>query len=282
MSTNQDEFDVELAVRRLYRLGVKGICKLVYPIQIAFYKPLKLVVALLVATGLSFVLAKLIPPVYQSEFTFKPIAGDDLFFMNQLNDIHQLVKDNDDEQLSVLLNLPEEVTKSINYVDTKPVWASPRKDTVKLLVVQIKTKNKDDFNAIQKSLIGFIENSEHYLRLKGMRQKQINLMREKLDEDINEIDSLKKLMAQTMMPRSGGGFVYGEPLDPVKLYDAGLALYKQQLSLNWQQEYINSFELTSPCIVSSKPIWPKFSYLLVASSLMVLLLVGRHNHQYKT
>ncbi len=281
MSTNQDEFDVELAIRRLYRLLVKALGKLVYPIRIALYKPLKIVVAMVIALGVSYGLTKLISPVYRSEFTFKPMAGDDLFFMNQLNDIHQLVKDDDDEQLSALLNLPADITKAINYIDAKPVWMSARKDTVKLVVVQIKSKRKADFETIEKSLIGFIERSEHYARMKGMRQKQINLMRSKLLEDLNEIDSLKKLMAQSMMPRNAGGFVYGEPLDPVKLYDAGLALYKQQLSLNWQQEYINSFELTSPCIVSSKPAWPKFSYLAVASSLMVFILVGWHNHQEK-
>ncbi|MBX7205380.1 MAG: hypothetical protein K1X81_08130 [Bacteroidia bacterium] len=281
MSTNQDEFDVELAVKGLYRLLVKAMDKLVYPVRVAFYKPIKLVVAMVIAFGISFGLTKLISPVYRSEFTFKPMAGDDLFFMNQLNDIHQLVKDDDDGQLSALLNLPLEVTGSISYIDAKPVWMSARKDTIKLVVVQIKSKRKSDFDTIQKSLIGFIENSEHYARLKGMRQKQINLMRNKLLDDLNEIDSLKKLMAQSMLPRNAGGFVYGEPLDPVKLYDAGLALYKQQLSLNWQQEYINSFELTSPCIVSSKAAWPKFSYLVLASSLMVFILVGWHNHQNK-
>jgi len=281
MSSNQDEFDVELAIRRLYQLLRKAIGKLVYPVRIAFYKPLKLAVAMVIALGVSYGLTKLISPVYRSEFTFKPMAGDDLFFMNQLNDLHHLVKDDDDEQLSALLNLPPSVTEAINYIDAKPVWMSARKDTVKLVVVQIKSERKADFDTIQKSLIGFIENSEHYARMKGMRQKQINLMRGKLHEDMNEIDSLKKLMAQSMLPRNAGGFVYGEPLDPVKLYDAGLALYKQQLSLNWQQEYINSFELTSPCIVSSKPAWPKFSYLVVASSLMVFILVGWHNHQNK-
>ncbi len=134
-------------------------------------------------------------------------------------------------------------------------------------------------------MISYLENSPHYARIRRLRESNNIALKEKLNGEINEIDSLKRVVSQNIMPRNAGGLVYGEPLDPVKMYDAAALMFKQRLGLNWESEYLNNFELLKPCMPSSRPIAPNLLRLLVycvGLSLLCCFVYNLRKHKQLT
>ena len=105
-------------------------------------------------------------------------------------------------------------------------------------------------------------------------------MRTRLKTEIHAIDSVKKLVLENMKPptATSGGLVYNVPIDPYKAYEINLWHYQQQLELI-KQESNSSFEVIKSCVVSKKPIWPRFKLLALLLIPFFLIITMFHAHQ---
>jgi len=274
-----DEFDVEIFAQRLYHIFLKGIKKIVNPFRVIFSKPIVLAAFILAGIAAAFILKLTIKPVYKSSFIIRPQNKGDLYYLSLLNDVHTLIKDDDNEGLMQELRLDEKASINLCKIDVNPIRRTKYTDTIDAVEVFIYTKDISSFTIVQNSLLQYMENNSYYLKLKSVHQDGVSQMEKKLTLDMLEIDSVKKLLAHNMQPRGNGGFVYGEPIDPVKVYEEGLNLFKQQISINWQKQYNNNFELVKPCVVSNKPYIPKLTYLLIICVGISLILCLIYNYR---
>jgi hypothetical protein len=284
MNNNQpilpdDEFDVEAFAKKLYRIFLKGIQKLLFPVRVVFSKSKVLSAFIFSAILVSVLLKLMLPPVYKSSFILRPQNRADLYFINLVNDIHILVKEDDIEGVMRELKIDNKTAKSLVKIGVDPIRKNKFSDTVDALEIFIYTKDLSIFDTIQNSIMQYMENSPYYLKLKTVHQEEISQMEKKLALDMDEIDSIKRLLAQNIQPRGNGGFVYGEPTDPVRVYEEGMNLFRQQMNIIWQKQYTNNFELVKPCVVSKKPASPRFTKLLVICLGISVLLCFFYNYR---
>ncbi|MDP1726778.1 MAG: hypothetical protein Q8M15_08340 [Bacteroidota bacterium] len=261
---NEDEFDIELLSWKLYKLSGKIISKLFFPLRLILSRPLRLILLFCIITGLAIILRYTLPKVYQSSFIIKPLARGDVYFVSLVHDLSIITRDEDYGMLAKQLNISDEMASKISKISLEPIKLNKYTDTIDAAFIFIRCDDLLLFDTLQQSVLNYLEQNEYYLKKRQLRSVEILAMKDKIELDLKEIDSLKILLAKNMQPRgNAGGFVFGEPIDPVKIYEEGLSLYKLKTGLNWQLQYLNSFELVKKCMPSHKPYWPRFIYLFV-------------------
>ncbi|MDI9341119.1 MAG: Wzz/FepE/Etk N-terminal domain-containing protein [Sediminibacterium sp.] len=253
--------------------------KVVYPFRLLL-RHYKLTVAyVLLGVLLAIVLKFVLPPVYSASFIIKNNEKKDNYYVNMLMDLEKLAKDDDEAGLARELRLPEETTHLISQITLTVISSAKSSDSSGAAIVNLFMKQKDKFLEVQNGITNYLENSPHFTKLKAARLNNLDSMRSRLTREIREIDSVKKLVVNTIKPSAGmvgAGLVYNVPLDPFRAYEVNMAHYKEQLTLISQKILTNSFELIKPCVVSKKPVFPKLKWLLLAIIPVCILLAMGH------
>lgn len=233
------------------------------------------------ALTLSVVLKLTLPPVYQGSFIIKTNEDKDLYFLNMLMDLETLVKDNDHTGIVEELKVTETDAALLKKIKLVPIFNSRGTDSSKAVIVTFDMSEQNRFKEVQNAMIAYLENSPHYQKLRGIRISNIENLEKKITRDIIEMDSVKKIIIDNIKPAAtgGNGLVYNVPVDPYKAYEINMGRYKEQLWLINKQKDQSSFELMKPCVVSKKPIWPKFSALALVFVPLSLLLFLFHAHR---
>jgi hypothetical protein len=233
------------------------------------------------AVVLAFVLKLTLPPLYSGSFIIKSNENKDLYFLNMLMDLQNLVKDNDHAGIAGELKVQENDAALLKHIGLDAIFNPRGTDSSKAVIVTFEMCEQNRFIELQNALIAYLENSPHYQKLRGIRISNIENLEKKITRDIAEMDSVKRIIIDNIKPAAtgGNGLVYNVPVDPYKAYEINMNRYKEQLSLINQQKDQSSFELMKSCVVSKKPIWPKLSvlaFILVPVSLLLFLF---HAHR---
>lgn len=281
MSTNpnnapiqDDEFDIEVMASKLWRIQKRLWYKLFFPFRVILSKPIRLIILLIAGVALSFIARYTIPPVYKTSIIIKPANFTEYTYLSMLSDLHVLLKDENMVDLARKLNLTEEQCDKLEDVESNVIYRNPfRKDTISAVEIFIYSKDAYLIDTLQYRLLDtYLNGSPYYRKLYAIRMDELNSMEERLLHDLKENDSLKKVVTASAFPRNAGGFVYGEPLDPLKIYESGLKLYEQLLVVKGQKKFSESFELVKPGIVRLKPYFPRMVWLLPASTVLALII----------
>jgi hypothetical protein len=275
---HDDEFDIELLAKKIARVTRKFFSSLFFPVRLILSKPYRLVAFLFAGVLAALGLFYTITPMYKASFLMKPVNKGDLYFMNLLMDVGNLINDHDYEGASYYLKLDENTCSKINRISVDLIRRNKYTDSADAANVYIATTDRSLFDTIQASLLHYLENTDYYQKIRLLRERDIEDMRTKLTNDINEIEELKKSLTASA-PRNAGGFVYGEPVNPVIVYEEALSLYRQQMDLKWKANFVNNFQLVKGCIPSKKPASPKLPNLLLICTGVSLLLCFLYNYR---
>jgi hypothetical protein len=274
-----DEFDVELLVRKLYLMVVKGITKLLYPVRLLLLRPKLLVICLALAAGVSWIVKTSLPKIYKASFIIRPFNKADLFYVNLLYDLERTIIDQDYDALSRVLKIEKNKSYYINQIALKPIRLGLKTvDTIDLAEIEILVSDITMFDTVQQLVMQYLRDNEHYKTIKRLRIAQVESLKNKVRSDILQLDSLKRQLASNMNPRHAGGFVFGEPIDPVGIYEEGLKLHKEEMALMWQEEYVDNFEVINNCVPTSKPIYPIYYKILILLEGITLLFLVALNY----
>ncbi len=213
-----------------------------------------LLVFIILGVGISIGLFFLVKPVYHSSLTMSHTRLNNGQCMDLING---LTKTSDKDTILVKkLGLDFKVAKQIKSI----LYKSINTDSDSLLnssnfKIEVKVYNKKILDSLQMRILNFLEANEYASKRKQINRLYIDKIEEKLASEIVGVDSLKRIVNKSILPRSmGNGIILGESVDPVKVYQEGLNLFKSQLSLNEQRELNNSFEVVvgfSPAIRST-------------------------------
>lgn len=269
-----DEFDMEEMLYKLLLLFKKVINWFLYPFKLMVLNTKRLLILFGIFSIIAVIIRFTAPPIYKSHFVLKPANQLDLNFAGMLNDIEVLIKDDDYEELSNVLQLDQSICENIFKIDNTLIKANKYfkyTDSINSIIVDIYTYDRTQFDTVQKAIYNYIENSDYYSKSRNIRIENIQEMALKLNKDMSDIDTLKKSLTQNAGPRAAGGFVYGEPINPMNVYEKAIVIYKEQLSLNYQNKYTACFELVKKCVKTKKKFWPRLSILLPAALILSLL-----------
>lgn len=221
------------------------------------------IIGVVIAVGLFFLKKK----IYTSELTLTHNRLNNSECYSLLNDLTRLLENSspeNDKTLAKKLNISVNDVRQIKNITPKALNESLEKkykDSASVILpfkVEARIYNPSILNDLQTGILSYLETNEYVFKRKEINRKHLELYEEKIRTEITGIDSLKQLVDKSIVPRAGGnGIILGEPIDPVKVYQAGLDLYKLQLRVDEQKQLNNSFEV----MIDFSPAVP-FSSLL--------------------
>jgi hypothetical protein len=219
-------------------------------------------------------------PEYSASFIISPNEKTNIFYVNMINDIKDLVKAGDKIGLASELKITPEVAKQIKKIDFYPFRIKKTVDSIDAMVITMQMQEIDKFLPVQNSIFDYLENSPYYKKVNAVRLEKIESTKRKLSKELKEIDSVNKLIVTNIKPiiNSSSGLVYNVPLDPFHAYEVSMRYFKQEIDLLALKDFAKSFEIIKPCVVNQKPVWPKLNVLLLTGLVIALLVSFLHSN----
>lgn len=238
---------------------------------IAFCFKNVLLLTILVLTGLvgGFVHYKFSKPVFFSELILSSTYLQNDICADMVQKLDDYAEDRTPELLAQRLDIDSETAKSVLKIefdnfDKKLYEKYKDKDTIALGLpfrIKIYVSNNSFLNTLQQAIINYFEKNPYVIEKKNIWIENTKLLKQKLQKEQTELDSLKKTIANHLAPRGTvGGFVFGQPLDPLNVYKEGITLYKEELDYN-SQLILNSknIRVYSDFEIREKPYRPKMA-----------------------
>ncbi len=171
--------------------------------------------------------------------------------------------------------------RSIKMSDMRDTFLIDKKDsTLSLFKITLVVSSVERLDTIQWALVNYLENNEYALKRKEARIKLLLALKENLNAKIESLDSLKKIVNSSIVPRSEArGIILGEPIDPVNVYQAEMTYYKERLNIDQSLATIDNIEIIQPFFKLNQPNYPRYNWMaakyflasLVIATLIVLL-----------
>ena len=174
--------------------------------------------------------------------------------------------------------------QSIDLSTMKDTFLIDRRDsTLSLFTITLTLSSIQHLDSIQWALVNYLENNEFATKRKEARRKALESMKANLNNELQSLDSLKKIVNSSIIPRSNGqGIILGEPIDPVKIYQAELSYYREQLSIDQSLATIDNIEIIQPFFKLNQTNHPRYNWIMalffltsIAFALLFVLALGR-------
>jgi hypothetical protein len=247
-----------------------------------------LFVFMFVFAGLCFGLYLNSKPYYKSELTVNHIRFENDYCNMMVHNLNSYLDHRSNNKLlAEQLGIGVDYAKEVQYIAFKPVNQHISKrfeDSVHVIlpfIIEVEVYNNDVLDTLQKGILNYLESNEYATKRKMIETTNLNKISERVENEIQEIDSLKKLVNQSVIPRgTGSGIIFGEPIDPVRIYYRGLELYEKKLSIEKVKKLNNSFEILIGFSKNAKRSSSgKLTYLgsgaMIGYFLGLIFLVGR-------
>ncbi len=317
-NTNTDNYrDDEIDLRKLFQaigngftnIG-KAFVNMIIRIRRASitYKFFILVMGGLgVAVGVSF--NQIAKPVYSTSLLLSSDYFNNRLFKNNIDKLNALCKEGNSIGLSKLLNIEVNIASNIKKVEFEPMVSEQDivdtevlKEKLEVLKIkdlevekileQIELQNNNTYKVIiyvfdnniigdlEESIVGYFRNNTFVKnRIEATKKGQLSLIK-KLRNDIEQLDSLKKLFNLNLRAEAGrkgetssNSLLIGESsgLDPVRFYAQSIRLYEQLQEAQQQLELGDDFELIDGFTIFSKPESPG---VIKTTALSILLFMA--------
>lgn len=212
--------------------------------------------------GLGFYL--ILPPVYESQMIVMSDILTSSYSDRLTESLDRLIKEDNDSILAERLNLTAIEAKQISEIEIESVKkeVSDTKDNESsTFIITVSVKQKSLLPKLQNGLISYLRNNEYVKTRVRQREEMYKTLIEKLDQEIQSLDSLKSRLFQ-------GKPVYSKSsemllVDPTNIYSKIIELTQQRIGYKNALELFNSIQLIEGFTPFKKPASPKLSVALV-------------------
>jgi len=249
------------------------------------------IIIVLLITLAGFSLRYIIQPAYKTQGIFISNILPGKYCSILLKNLNDLKGEKNKPVLAQQLKISNEAAgdiQSISMSAMRDTFLIERKDsTLSLFKITLILKSMQHLDTIQSALVNYLENNEYALKRKEAKRKALQALKANLDGKLESLDSLKKIVNSSIVPRSEGqGIILGEPIDPVSVYQAELSYYREQLSIDQALATIDNIEIIQPFFKIIQTNYPRYNWImawfflvsLVIASLVVLLF-GKKSKQ---
>ncbi|MGY6561284.1 MAG: hypothetical protein ACXITV_04200 [Luteibaculaceae bacterium] len=233
-----------------------------------------LVAVLAAAAGYGF--SYIFSPTFNSKMTVYSafLSNDDCY--NIVDNLGDAIEKSTPERRAEILGIdPTEAKqiKKIRFFNIKEK-INP-KDSIMVdapFKIYVEVKNPVVLDNLEYGILSHMRKNELSRRIEFQKRKNASGMVERLEKQIDEIDSLINVIADNLFPREvkgAGGFVYGEPINPVEFFTEAVTLYKDKQAFQDSLDlYFENFQLVDKFIRKDLPDSPKRNNWAILFSLL--------------
>lgn len=204
-----------------------------------------------------------LPPVYQS----KMIVMSDILtksYSDRITEsLDKLIGEGNYALLGVRLNLSEDEVRQVSGIKIESIKKEEKdiKEESTIFIITVDTKNQELLPKLQEGIINLLRNNEFVKIRVKQREFFYKTLIEKLDDEINSLDSLKKKLFD-------GKPIYGKGpemllVDPTNIYSKIIELNRQRIDYVNALELSNSIQLVEGFTSFKKPKSPRGSVALL-------------------
>ena len=275
----------EIDFRMVYN-GVKGLIAALWDsfLNISLFVKKKwafILIFCLLGVGLGAGVFLITKPTYISTLTLSSYALANDYCADIIQELELIVGDDTPKLLAQKLKIDTNAAKAIKRIeffnyDEKLKEKYKDKDTVVLgrpFKVRVSASSNTVFDTLQKAIVNYLENNEYASKRKEIKKQENIMMRNKINDEIKQLDSLKNVVSASLAPRgNSSGFVFGQPIDPVNIYKEGIIFFQKELDLNKEMVLIDNIQVISDFSARDKPDSPKLSRSLAGGGIAGFLL----------
>lgn len=230
----------------------------------------------------AFIVRPMIPRYYRTEAIFVSHTLDASLCSSLLNSLSEFQKDDRNKLvLARQWGISEKAVESIYSINAEPnakFIQLDNQDTLRsIFTVELIVKDNLHIPEIQQGIISYLENNEYATKRKSAKRRTLELENQNYELEMKSLDSLKQIVNNSIIPRgSGNGIILGEPIDPVRVYQAGDSFYKaflqnlEKLAIKEDIEVIQSF--LSPSYYNY-PNSRKALLLIIALAILLAIII---------
>jgi hypothetical protein len=256
-------------------------------VRLLLHNALLFLAIVILITGFAYSTRYFIPKAYKVEGIFVSHILPAKYCGMMISNLNQLLGDENISAFAQHVNLPPDIAGQIAGLRVEPLrdtFFLEKKDSALALfkIVAILTST-DNIEKIQDGVVYYLENSEYAKNRKEARIKMLNQIQDTLTIRLKGLDSLKKLVNSSIVPRGQGqGIILGTPIDPVNVYNTEINYFREMMRTNETLSLMDNIEVVQPFLKRLKYNHPNFTkYLIygflasVLTALVVVPLFGR-------
>ncbi len=234
----------------------------------------KLIGMVILSGLLGFSLRYVIPKRYRSDaiLATSPHGLNAVFCSLLINNLNATTDKGDNVHLlETQLNLKPGTGNEIKSMSavalTDSLYTESRDSSmtpVSLFKITLTVNSKEVVEEIQSGIVNFLENNKYALKRKEARRKSLLSLNEDYITKIASLDSLKKLVNSSVVPRSmGQGIILGQPINPIEVYQAEMIYYRDLLKNNEELGNVNNIEILQPFLIPDNYNYPDFKKIFL-------------------
>lgn len=284
----RDEIDMHFVYSRISMFIGRIGRKLSYFFKLLNIYKWLLVLFVLVGGAFGYLGFYVTKPYYSSSMTLMLANIRNEFIEDQLNKLTIMISEDNFDEVARRLEITPEAAKQIKSMNFSNL-DEKRVEEDSILVgspfkVELLLYDRTLFNSLEPAITNYLENNRYFSKQKRIKQRHLESLINKLDDEISSIDSLKTEVGSPRGPVNG--FVYGQPIDPTNLYRESINMYKEQASLTATLERLDNVEVITGFAPRLYPSGPNLiKYVLIGGlvafllGVLVVISVGRKNYK---
>ncbi|MBX3165009.1 MAG: hypothetical protein KF900_11060 [Bacteroidetes bacterium] len=250
-NNKQDDLDIVYVIKAL-KNGVLSLFRsMAWLINFSFKKALVLLPFVFLGIGAGILLRNFQKTYYASELTVSHVRFENDFCREMIDNLNLYITDDGiNEALADALHIDINIAgsvKSFSYYPFSSNFEKLYKDSVKVMLpfkVGVEIYDNKILPELQTGILDYLENNAYASKLKEIDQTSLDKMEQRVTAEIREIDSLKNIVNQAIIPRGNGtGIILGEPINPVHIYQRAQFSYEKLLEVNKKKALNNSFQV---------------------------------------
>lgn len=235
-----------------------------------------------------YCLRYVIPPSYQTTGIFVSDMLPGRYCASLVNGLNELRKPRNIPLLAKELNISTDVAWQIRGIEAnsspKDTFSIYKKDSIlSVFNVTLTLADMSHVAEIQKGIIAYLQSNPLAKTRRQAREQGLRTQIAELDIRIKSLDTLRDIVNNSVAPRSHGqGFIYGEPINPVTVYQAQMTYIRDRLNLQERLSTIDPVEVLQPFFPLAEYNTPNYdklmNYAFIAAflfGLLVVWLIGR-------
>lgn len=255
----------------------KKIGNVIINIIFAFYKRITLI-SILLSLSIIIGIVKYIrtPNIYNSELIISSRYLNKQISTSLINTLGKLVTENH-EEASLKLKIPVSRITTIKKIKITPF----EKDTTRLpFIFKIEASVNDTriLDTLQYNLVSYLSSINYVKKAEQIERSNLTNLIEKIKKEIESLESLKRIASTSLSPQTNkGGFVYGQPYDPLNIYRESAKLYQELTTAENSLALIQSFDIIQDFIKVKRPSSPNLIknifYNAIASMILSIIII---------
>jgi hypothetical protein len=245
MEKQKEEIDLVYILVSI-KNGFTGSCRWIFNVTMQNF--LIVLSFCIIGLGIGFTIFSIKEPVFVSELSISHIRFSNDQCYELVNNLTKL--NGKDEQLSKMLKIDIASARKIKSILYLPLNSRVNKlynDSAMVITpfkVAVEVYNPSVLDSLQTSIMNYLESNEYGVKRKELDKESIEKYINKLKSEGNDVDTLKKIVNQSILRKNqGNGVLIDEPIDPVKITQKSIELYDSQLSYEKKIKLNDSFEL---------------------------------------